>query len=267
MDDWRQVLEKARGEVRNHALSIAMRGNKNAKRGSVKSRAIARLDRYAVPMMEVEYSREAYNKLFKGGYVKTPINTVKMGTDQFEKLGRKDSGGRRSYIGAAYQTLTDPVVILKEGTDDVYIKSFVTKSGISTFMSVEKDKADGRFVVTNYMRHKKEIIRKIKWADSIAYLKGNRGSPANGVCEPHRSKVSPHNMKKSSEIKWADGVVYLKGNVDGSPACMDKEGVPHATSSHTSTVSRKPLKKSNKKRFVIKKSVADEILRKLARII
>jgi hypothetical protein len=148
--------------------------------------AIASLEKKAVPMMAVEYSEEEYNRLFK------------MGANQFSELGRKDDGGRQSYIGAAYQTLTDPVIVIKEGDADVYIKSFIRKKGISTFISVEKDKEDGRFIVANHMRHKDEVIKK---------------------------------------IKWADGVVYLKDSVGGSPARMDKRGYPHAKSSHTSTVS------------------------------
>jgi len=159
-------------------------------------------------MIEVEYSKEEYNRFFKGGYVKTPIKIVKMGADQFEKLERKDKGARKSYIGAAYQTLTDPVLIIKEGNDDVYIKSFLNKKGFSTFVSVEKNKEDDRFVVTNYFRHKSEVLKK---------------------------------------IKWADGVVYLKDSVDGSPARMDKEGVPHAESSHTPIISHEPGKKSSSK--------------------
>jgi len=180
---------------------------------------IARLEECAVPMLEVEYSREEYNRFFPEGTAQTPIKTVKMGTDQFAKLGHKDKGKRKSYIGAAYQTLTDPVVIIKEGNDDVYIKSFVNEKGISTFISVEKDKDDDRVIITNYFRRKKEVLKKIKWADSIAYLKDNRGSPAY----------------------------------------MDKEGVPHAESSHTSIISRKTLKKSIP-RLVIKKSVASSIM-------
>jgi len=158
------------------------------------SEAERKLEELAVPMMEVEYSIKEYNRLFPEGTVRTPLKIVKMGKDQYAKLGRKDDGGRQSYIGAAYQTLTDPIVIIKEGDDDVYIKSFNNEKGFSTFLSVEKDKKDGRFIVTNYFRHKNEVFNKIKWADSIAYLKDDRGNPAR----------------------------------------MDKEGVPHAKSSHTS---------------------------------
>ncbi|MDR1904383.1 MAG: hypothetical protein LBQ88_19130, partial [Treponema sp.] len=164
-----------------------------------------KLEELAVPMMEVEYTHAEYNKLFRRGEIKTPIKTVKMGVDQFSKLGSRDGGNRKSYIGAAYQTLTDPVVVIKEGNDDVYIKSFIGENGISTFISVEKDKEDGRFVVTNYKRKKDEILKKIKKADGIVYLKDDSGSPAR----------------------------------------MDKEGVPHASGSHTSTVSPESGEKSS----------------------
>jgi hypothetical protein len=177
-----------------------------------------RLESLTVPILKVEYSIAEYNKYFPEGTVKTPIKIVKMGSDQFAKLGRKDSGGRQSYIGAAYQTLTDPVAIIKEGNDDVYTKSFTNEKGFSTFMSVEKDKEDGRFVVTNYMRHKEEIAKKIKRADSIAFLKNDRGSPAR----------------------------------------MDKGGVPHAIDSHTPILSPKPLKKSSP-RLMIKRSLVQEM--------
>jgi hypothetical protein len=167
-----------------------------------------KLEDLAVPMMEVEYSKDEYNRLFPEGTVKTPLKTVKMGSDQFAKLGRKDSGDRQSYIGAAYQTLTDPIVIIKEGDEDVYIKSFTGKNGIKTFVSVEKNKDDERIIVTNYRRNEREILKKIKWADSIAYLKDNRGGPAGGnegkpladEGDNHLSTVSPESGEKSSDF-------------------------------------------------------------------
>jgi hypothetical protein len=177
-------------------------GGKDAKK---KAEIIENLGKMAVSMLDVEYKKEEYDNFFPQGEVKTPIKTVKMGSDQFAKLGRRDSGNRKSYIGAAYQTLTDPVAVIKEGNADVYIKSFIEKDGMATFLSVEKDQPDGRFVVTNYQRHKKEVINKIKRADSIVYVKDNRGNPAR----------------------------------------MDKEGVPHAKSSHTFTLSPDSGKKSS----------------------
>jgi hypothetical protein len=188
-----------------------------------KERVIENLDKMAVPMMSVAYSKDEYNRLFPKGTVETPIGTVKMGVDQFAKLGRRDDGKRQSYIGAAFQTLTDPVVILQEDTDDIYIKSFINENGVSTFMSVEKDQADGRFVVTNYLRHKKEVIKKIKKVDSIVYIKDDRGNPAR----------------------------------------MSKEGVPHADGSHTDTVSHKTEKESSravkKAREAVLKALAHDL--------
>jgi hypothetical protein len=167
-----------------------------------------KLDKFAVPMMEVEYSVENYNKLFPEGKVKTPLGTVRMGRDQFAKLGRKDGGARKSYLGAAWQTLTDPVLVIGEGNDRVYIKSFSGEKGITSFVSVEKDKDGERVVVTNYRRDIREIARKIKnWADIPLYQKATEGGgPAGGTeGEPlaisddnHLNTVSHKPFKKSS---------------------------------------------------------------------
>jgi hypothetical protein len=178
-----------------------------------------KLENLAVPMMEVGYSKDEYNRLFPEGIVKTPLKTVKMGSDQFAKLGRKDSGGRQSYIGAAYQTLTDPIVVIKEGNDDVYIKSFTGENGIKTFVSIEKDKEDGRFIVTNYRRKEQEILKKIKRADSIAYIADDRGSPAGGnegkplagEGDNHLSIVSPDSPERSSQTPAKIGKLSLEG--------------------------------------------------------
>jgi hypothetical protein len=226
--DARLALLKATSGFEESKHNRDGKGRFSAQGGTASGNELAeKLDMFAVPMMEMEYSRENYNKLFKGGFVKTPIGTVRMGSDQFDKLARKDGGARKSYLGAAWQTLTDPVMVIGEGDDRVYIKSFSGDKGFSTFVSVEKNKEDGRFVITNYMRHKSEVLKK---------------------------------------IKWADGVIYQKDNVDGGPARMDKGGIPHAESSHTPTVSPDPLKKSSGrkgKRLLVKSSLAKQIMGRL----
>ncbi|MCL2556914.1 MAG: hypothetical protein FWE09_00385 [Treponema sp.] len=161
----------------------------------------------AAPMLEVEYSVENYNRLFPRGEVKTPLGTVRMGRDQFEKMGRKDGGARKSYLGAAWQTLTDPALVIGEGDDRLYIKSFAGDKGIAGFVSVEKDKDGQRVVVTNYRRDIGEIGRKLKkWAGSPLYLKegdgpagGTEGKPLAISDDNHLPKLSPDTAKKSSD--------------------------------------------------------------------
>ena len=164
---------------------------------------IKQLEEHAVPMMEVEYSKEEYNRLFPRGEVKTPIKTVKMGQDFFDKLGRKDGGNRRGLLGATYQTLTDPIVVIKEGTDDVYLKSFSQKDGDrqSIVMAVEKDVTSGRVMVSAYKRKEREVQTRIKKADGIAFLKDDSGSRANKGENPRHHQVSPKSPEKSSGIE------------------------------------------------------------------
>ena len=85
----------------------------------------------AVPMMETEFTREEYNRLFPMGEVDTPTGKVRMGGHQFERLKDK---GRENYLGAMYQTLHEPSVVI-DSTDaqgrtaQLFIKSFTGKDG------------------------------------------------------------------------------------------------------------------------------------------
>ncbi|GMO40740.1 MAG: hypothetical protein Ta2F_16740 [Termitinemataceae bacterium] len=103
-----------------------------------------KFEKMAVPMDKVEYTPEEYRRLFPRNEVQTPIGTFKMGKDFFDKLGRKDEGARKELLGASFQTLTDPLIIIRETKDgitsDVYIKSFNREheEGFSFVMAVSK---------------------------------------------------------------------------------------------------------------------------------
>lgn len=179
----------------------------------------------AKPMDMREYSPVEYTKLFPQGFVQTPLKEVKLGKDLFSKLGRKDSGARQALIGALYQTLKHPVVVIKEGDDYVFIKSFCkdNKSGYAAVIAVEKPEKNGRIVVTAYRRKEREIAKKIKKADSIVYV-DDRGSRANESKSRCRS-VSHNIEEKSSGICEAQNAAArslgLQGweiDVDGKPA-------------------------------------------------
>jgi hypothetical protein len=55
---------------------------------------LKRLEVFAVPMDEREFSREEYIKTFPRGIVTTPVGEVKIGQNQFAKLAEKDGGAR-----------------------------------------------------------------------------------------------------------------------------------------------------------------------------
>jgi hypothetical protein len=141
---------------------------------------------FAVPMDKREFTNEEYNRVFPRGTVATPIGEVKVGQNQFSKLAEKDGGNRQGLIGAMRQTLSDPVVIIREleGTRlaDVFIKSFTAGEGMkeNLIVSVVVDIKGAKIAISTYKRKHREVIRKIKKADGIVYIKDNGGSLTNG---------------------------------------------------------------------------------------
>jgi hypothetical protein len=145
-----------------------------------------KLESMAVPMDKREFTKEEYNKLFPRGTVKTPIEIVKTGEHQFEKL---DVMGRRDLLGAMHQTLRDPIVILEETREGekerVYIKSFKNDSNdlsnhvIAVVVDIEKQ----AILISAGKRRQKQINDKIKMADRPLYIKGEATSPSIGTDE------------------------------------------------------------------------------------
>lgn len=133
-------------------------------------------------MLKVEYTRDNYNKLFPEGKVKTPIGEVKLGEHQFERLGVKDDGARKNLLGAMYQTLKSPTVIIDELDKEnreakIYIKTFKEESGT---IAIVVDKDGENISVSFGKRKEKQIENKIKMA-SIFYYKAEGGSPTIGT--------------------------------------------------------------------------------------
>ena len=140
----------------------------------------------AVPMEKREFTNDEYNRVFSRGTVITPVGEVKLGKNQFSKMAEKDGGTRKSLIGAMRQTLSDPVVIIKESEGDrkadVFIKSFTAEEEskdtsliVAVVVSIEETKV----VISTYKRKRREVVNKIKKADGIVYIKDNGGSLTN----------------------------------------------------------------------------------------
>jgi hypothetical protein len=149
-------------------------------------RLVDKLECYAVHMIVGDFSRETYQRFFPRGTVQTPIGEVKLGENQFAKLQDKDQGKRTALIGAMFQTLSDPVAIIKEKEGDreadVFIKSFTKQETqeFSTVLSVVVSLENQKIVISTYKRKHREVVNKIKKADGIVFEKTNSGSLTNG---------------------------------------------------------------------------------------
>ena len=130
-----------------------------------------------------KFTREEYSKLFPSGTVKTPLEKVKLGAHQFEKLKMKH---REKLLGAMKQTLEDPVVILEEVRDGavshIYIKSFFNKADNETtnVITVVVDIRGTPIAISTGERRKEQIEAKIKTAGNPLYIRGD-GSPTHGT--------------------------------------------------------------------------------------
>lgn|GEM_PF-4727403 len=173
--------------------------------GAEKETAIKKLEELAIPMPEVEFSKENFDALFPNGKINTPIGEVKIGANQYQKLRDRDSGGRSVLLGAMHHTLSDPITVIFEGGTQVYIKSFKANSGTryNTIMSVVVDIGGHKVSVSTYQRKQREVINKIKGADGIAYVKSNPyHAPVQTASEDTRQLgVLSQPLKKSSHVK------------------------------------------------------------------
>jgi hypothetical protein len=136
----------------------------------------------AVPMDKVEFTRENYDKMFPKGYVNTPIGWVKQGKNQYQKLIGKE---RKEYLGAIYQTLTDPIVILDEiqGEEkaNLYIKSFKDEGKQTYIMAVAVNINKGKIIISAGPRKLKQIKHKMETVGSPPYIKGGGGDQTHGT--------------------------------------------------------------------------------------
>ncbi len=137
------------------------------------------LDKTAEPLKDVVYSWENYVRIFGDGVIQSPVETIKMGRNQFVRLCPPD---RNNLMGAIYETMTKPSIVLEKETFDeksesfkpvhVYGKSFINqdndhKRAVESIIVFK----DGQNIAASL--HNKTIsalVKQIKTADDIIYL-------------------------------------------------------------------------------------------------
>ena len=138
----------------------------------------AALEETAVHLTEIELSQKNYTTLFARNSIETPVESVKLGNNQFEKLRKSD---RDYLLAAAYETLAKPSIVLEKETLDektgdfrpihVYGKSFYRENSDKT-RAVESVIIFRDGLNISIGTHNKEIsrfVKQIKTADDIIY--------------------------------------------------------------------------------------------------
>lgn len=137
------------------------------------------LEDNAIELPEVEYTRENYNKYFSRGKIESPVESLKMGENQFKKFGQND---RNNLMKAAYLTLTKPSLIIEKDSYDkvsdtfkllhVYGKSFyrATNGNKRVVESVIVYKDENNIVIGSHNKDINNFTNQIKTADQIVYV-------------------------------------------------------------------------------------------------
>jgi hypothetical protein len=180
------------------------------------------LDQQAVPMEYVEFTRREYDRLFPHRRLKSPIEVVKLGAGQFEKLLQN---GRENYLGAMHQTLTDPVIILEEIREGekshLYIKSFKSTENDTDFVMSVVVNIDGENItVSTGPRKKKQILKKL--TARPLYIRGS-GGPTAGTVDGEPSplpvtSLSSNSADKSSPNSSIDDALFQLIEADADAA-------------------------------------------------
>lgn len=133
------------------------------------------LKEVAIPLEKIEFTRDNYNKLFPYSKIETPIESVKMGEHQFEKLEAKQ---REFILQATHDTLSNPDLIINEQKENVfgeqedshlYAKSFFINDKVHGVQSVVVS-IDGENVsISTHERDINNFVNKIKKPDQLLY--------------------------------------------------------------------------------------------------
>ncbi|MDR0475122.1 MAG: hypothetical protein LBH43_15795, partial [Treponema sp.] len=172
----------------------------------LKERIKNKFEETAVPMEKYEFSEENFQKLFPNGKVKTPLGEVKLGEHQYQKL---ESKGRQEYLGAVFQTLSDPVIIIETERNEqkakLYLKSFEDKN-TQIVVSVVVDINGKPVSISTHRREMNNALNAIKkgnilYEKDIAPTVDTRAfnSPSSEERQP-TTKVSPKSDEKSSDF-------------------------------------------------------------------
>ncbi len=133
------------------------------------------LNEVAQPLPEIDFTRENYNKLFPRDRLNTPIETVKIGAHQFEKLEAKD---RKNLLQAVHDVLSNPDVIINEEKESifgdmenshVYAKSYVINEKTKAVQSVVVNIEDEYISISTHKRDISNVVNKIKKPDQILF--------------------------------------------------------------------------------------------------
>ena len=184
-----QIIEQ---EDKEQLAAIVMTARKTIKES---------LAQNAEPLVEVDFSKANYDRLFPFGIVQTPLEKVKLGENQFEKLDSKD---RKRFLLATFQTLATPDLVIDEEREGKhshnYIKSFVFDEKTKTIQDVVVNINGENVSITAHPRDINNIVNKIKMPDQLVYAAAKVGQVIEQRVQNELGIVNPTRDDRLSTI-------------------------------------------------------------------
>ena len=133
------------------------------------------LNEIAKPLEVIPFTRENYNLLFPHSHIISPIENVKLGEHQFEKLDIKE---RQHILKAVHDTVATPDIIINEKRktvfDDekeahVYAKAFKIDGKNKAVQSVVVSIEDENVSISTHLREINNVVNKIKMPEQLIF--------------------------------------------------------------------------------------------------
>ena len=185
------------------------------------------LNKIAKPLEIIEFSRENYNKLFPEGYVNSPIEKVKLGEHQFEKLDVKE---RQQILKAVFDVLKTPDIVINEERETVfgdkkpshvYAKSFEFNGKNKAVQSIVVAIEDENVSISTHQRDINNVVNKIKNARQLIYVSDEVGQVIERITvNPTRVNIVPpvpnisQSQEKSIELLKKENERLRKENME-----------------------------------------------------
>lgn len=151
----------------------------------------------AEELPKIEFSQKSYDALFPRGRIQTPIENVKLGSHQFEKL---DAKKRQFILGAVHGVLHTPDLIIDElrknvfGTEEkshVYAKSYLIANKSKGIQSVVVVIGDDNVSISTHERDINNLVNKIKMPEQILYKSSEIGQLISQRIQKEQSIANP----------------------------------------------------------------------------
>jgi len=110
------------------------------------------------PMPEkIDFTRDNFDKLFKNG-IESPIEHIKIGEHQFEKLEEK---GRQGLLAPMADVMKNPALVIKTADGaKLYVKTYKNKKNAKNIVSVIVDKGDIHVSISTHIERDFQLAKK-----------------------------------------------------------------------------------------------------------